>query len=114
MKTFRKSKDCTEYYSSLEELRTAWNCKPIIKRTNDEEKLKKQRESFSERHICKACGKPMTFISETNIMCCTNEKCSGIKHQAVNEETGEEKVWYTTSYKTLDEKGANIANIIFN
>ena len=113
MREFRPAKGVTEHYTSLEALRAAWNCKPISKRTSDAEKLNKQRETFCSKHICKACGKPMTFVCGTNIMCCTNEKCNGIKHQTINEETGETKIWYTTSFKSLDEKGADIANNIF-
>ena len=48
MKEFRLSKGVTEHYTSLEELGKAYNCKPNIKRTKDEEKLKKQQEKFMQ------------------------------------------------------------------
>lgn len=114
MKEFRLGSNTTEHYTSLEELRASFGLKPVSRKTNDEQKLQKQKEAFCGRHVCKACGNPMTFINGTNVMCCTNEKCNGIKHQTTNEETGETKVWYTPSCKTLDEKGASIANNIFN
>ena len=113
MREFRNGKNCTEHYSSFAEMRTAFGLKEIVKRTKDEQKLQKQKEAFYSRHICKACGTPMTFVNGTNVMCCTNEKCNGIKHQMTNEDTGEIKVWYTPSCKTLDGKSASIANNIF-
>ena len=39
MKEFRKDKNCTEHYTSLEELRKGFGLKPVIKRTKDAEKL---------------------------------------------------------------------------
>ena len=114
MKEFRKAKNVKEYYTSLEDMRVAWGLKPVSKKTSDEKKLEEQRERFTNSNRCKACGHPMTFISDSNIMCCTNETCKGIKHQTINEKTGETKVWYTPSYKVLDEKGAMIANTILS
>lgn len=114
MREFRMGRNTTEHYSSFEEAAKSWGCKSINKRTKDEKKLNEQRERFYKSNTCKTCGHPMTFITETNIMCCTNEACKGIKHQIVNEETGETKIWYTPSYKVLDDKGAIIASNILS
>ena len=80
MKEFRKGKNCTEYYTSFDELREGFNLKPIVKRTKDEEKLKGQRQRFMDRHKCKACNQPMSYVGGT-VMTCINEKCKGIKEK---------------------------------
>lgn len=112
MKAKRLGNNTTECYSSFEELAVAWGVKPVSKVTKDMKKLNEQRDRFYKSNTCKVCGNPMTLITGTNIMCCTSEVCKGIKHQLINEETGEAKIWYTPSYKVLDEKGAVIANNI--
>lgn len=112
MKNKRMSKDVTACYSSLEELREAWGLKPVIKRTKDENKLNSQREKFQKNHLCKACGKPMTFIGG-NQMVCTNPDCYGIKNE-YKDKDGKIAVYYSTSYNLLDEKGSIIAQNIFD
>ena len=114
MRDFRMGRNTTEHYNSFTDLAKSWGCRPIVKKTKDADKLKGQQEKFLNSNRCKACGNPMTFIADSNIMCCTSEACKGIKHQSTNEETGETKVWYTPSYKVLDEKGAIIANNILS
>lgn len=112
MKKKNLSKGITAEYNSLEELRASWNLPEIRKKTKDENKLKQQQEKFLNRHRCKACGEPMTYIGG-NQMCCTNDKCPGIAHERKDKE-GNVSVFYTTSYDLLDELGAEIANNIFN
>lgn len=112
MKTFRMGRNTTEHYSSFEEAAKAWNCKPVNKRTKDEEKLKKQRETFCSKHKCKACGEPMVWISGS-IMACANEKCKGIKVEREDFE-GNKIVSYVTSYDLLDDTGKEIAYNIFS
>lgn len=112
MKVIRLGNNTTEHYSSFEELAAAWGCRPVSKVTKDMKKLKEQQDRFYKSNTCRACGSPMTFMAGTNVMCCTSETCKGIKHQSINEETGETKIWYTPSYKVLDDKGAVIANNI--
>lgn len=112
MREFRLSKDDNEHYSSFEEMAKAWKCKPKMMQTNDKEKLANQRESFCKRHLCKACKQPMVYIGG-NQMVCVNDNCKGIKCESKNEETGENKVWYVTSYDLLDERGSEIASNIF-
>lgn len=111
MKNYRLSKGTTEHYTSLEELRAAWGKEPYKKRTKDENKLKKQQETFCSRHLCSACHQPMTWIGG-NMMTCTNEKCKGIPVERTDKE-GNVKVSYLTSYDLLDDKGAEIAQNIF-
>lgn len=111
MREFRKAKGVTEHYTSLEELRTAWNCKPIIKQTKDKDKLKKQRENFCGYHKCKACGEPMSYLGGS-VMACTNEKCKGIKNERTDND-GNVIVSYSVSYEILEDKYAEIATNIF-
>ena len=82
MKEFRLGKGTTEHYSSLTELGAAWGCKPVLKRTKDEAKLNKQRETFCSKHKCKGCGQPMKFLYGS-IMVCDNSKCKGIEIELI-------------------------------
>ena len=56
MKNYRMSRNTTEHYTSLSGLREAFGLKPVIKKTKDEKRLSKQRESFLNKHKCKECG----------------------------------------------------------
>lgn len=104
----KKSGVTTANYTSLQELREAYNLKPFVKRTKDENKLNAQREKFAGRHKCKACGKPMTLVAG-NVMSCTNAECKGIEMQ-----NADGSKYYIASYDLLDEKGADIAMNIFD
>ena len=112
MREYRMSKGTTEHYTDLATLRAAWGKKPVVKKTSDAVKLKKQQEDFMSKHRCKACGAPMAY-SGGNIMTCVNEKCKGIEVKREDAE-GNEMVSYITSYDLLDDLGAEIANNIFN
>lgn len=98
-------------YSSFEELAAAFNLKPVQKVTKDKEKLELQREKFTSKHKCKACGEPMSYVPGTSVMTCTNEKCKGIKYETVDAE-GNKKINYFVSYDLLDEVGTDIASNI--
>ena len=98
MSNYRMSKGTTEHFTSLEEMRTAWGMKPVIKKTSDKKKLKEQQERFLSKHKCKACGTPMTYI-HGNVMACKNPECKGIE---------------INSFCTLDDLGAEIASNIFS
>lgn len=111
MREFRKSKDCTERYTSLEELRKAYGLKPVKKRTDDEEKLKIQREKFLG--TCRVCGKPLSWINDTSVCACKNPECKGFKMTSTTEE-GEEKVWYIPVTRMLDSQGMQIAQNLFD
>ena len=113
MGNYRLSKDTKERYTSLEEMRAAWGLPPVVKRTRDENKLQKQREKFVNKYLCEACGNPMTYVAGTDVMTCTNEKCKGIEIKRLDKE-GNEKKYYVTSYKLLNETGADIASNIFD
>lgn len=64
---------------------------------------------FKSYHLCPNCRKPMVYCGG-NIMVCQTEGCKGVPHKFIDKETGEEKVWYTSSYHILDDKGAKLAN----
>ena len=105
--------DTNKHYTSLEELREAWGLKPLTKkRTKDAKKLESQRENFCSKHKCKACGHPMAYIGG-NQMACSNPDCLGIKFERTGKD-GNVEVSYSPSYELLDEKGAMIANNIFD
>ena len=107
----RLAKDITAQYSSFEEVAKAWGCKPVKKRTDDEEKLKKQQEKFVGK--CKVCGQDLTYIYGTNVLACTNESCKGIKMTSKNED-GTENTWYVPVTRTVDSKGMDIAINLFS
>lgn len=98
---------------TIEELRKKFGLKQIVYQTKDKKRLESQRERFQGSHLCPACKQPMTFVEGANVMSCKNPECKGIKNVTVDEETGEEKVFYTPAYHLLDEKGAKIAQNIF-
>lgn len=113
MREYRKAKDVKEVYNSLQELREAWHCKPLGKRrTKDEEKLQAQRENFCSHHLCKGCGKPMTYVG-AGAMACTNPECKGIKVERQNKE-GATIITYEVSYDVLEPKYAEIAENLFD
>ena len=113
MREFRLGRNTTEHYSSLEEMRSAWGLKLVDKKTLDDKKLVSQQNSFCEKHRCRACGKPMIFVGNSNAMICSNEKCKGLKQTKVDKD-GNEIISYALSYSLLDELGSNIANTIFS
>lgn len=98
-------------YSSFEEVAEALGYKSSNKKNS--EKIEKKKEVFLSKNKCKGCGEPLTFISGTNIMTCTNDKCKGIKIKRVNAE-GEEYVAYTPSFFLLNKNGERLANEIFD
>lgn len=100
-------------YSSFEEIRSEFGLKPIRTQTRDKEKLESQRNKFSSRHKCPACGSNLIYVEGTNVMVCKNPDCDGIKREKKGSTEEETKVWYENSYHTLDEKGAEIAYNIF-
>ena len=110
MKEFRKAKGVTQRYTSLEELRKAWNCKPVVRRTNDKEKLKAQQEKFVGK--CKVCGELLSWIEGTNSLACKNPDCKGIKMTSKNDD-GTEKAWFIPVTRTLDTEGMEIAERLF-
>lgn len=112
MKNYRMGRNTTEHYTSFEEATKAWGCKPFTKKTKDEKKLVKQQEDFCERHKCSACGQPMSYIGG-HWMTCTNEMCKGIKVEREDSE-GNKIVSYRVSCEELDERGAEIASVIFS
>lgn len=111
MKEFRLGRNTTAHYTSFEEMAKSWGCKPVSKKTKDENKLESQKQKFVNKHKCRGCGCPMTWIGG-NMMACTNDKCKGIKHE-FTDKTGELKIYYETSFDLLDELGEIIANNIF-
>ena len=112
MKNYRMSKGTTEHYTDLASLRAAWGMNPVTKKTKDEKKLQTQQENFGNKHKCKGCGQPMSYI-HGNVMTCTNPKCKGVESKHIDKE-GNEVISYHIPYDLLDDLGAEIANNIFN
>ena len=80
-------------------------------RTKDENKLKKQREKLLG--ICPVCKQPMTYVSGTNIISCTNPKCRG-KEYKVTLKDGTEITKSEPINRLLSDKTADIADTIFD
>ena len=101
MNSFRIGSNTTEHYTSFKEMAQAWGCKPCeeAKRTNNEEKLKKQRDVFCASHRCKVCGEPMKYVTD-HWMTCVNEKCKGLKNEKTDKD-GNKTVSYSVSYEEL-------------
>nr|DAZ58788.1 MAG TPA: NAD-dependent DNA ligase C4 zinc finger domain [Caudoviricetes sp.] len=112
MKNYRMSKGTTEHYTSFKDLRESWGLPKITNKTRDTKKLKKQQESFLSKHICRACGNPLTYTGG-NIMTCTNPDCKGIKIEREDKE-GNVITSYITSVHLLDSVGEKIAHNIFS
>lgn len=100
-------------YESFADFAKAVGCKPAKMKTGSQKKLDAQRKQFSKKHICRACGQPMTYNPNTNIMSCTNPNCKGIK-RTKKDKDGNEVVYYEPSFEMLSDKGADIANVIFS
>lgn len=111
MREYRKDKGTKEHYTSLDALRAAFGCKPIVKRTKDENKLQAQKEAFCGKHKCKACGQPMSYVGG-NMMACINQACKGIKIERILPD-GTKSVTYDVAYDLLDDTGAEIAKNLF-
>ena len=112
MKNYRMSKGTTEHYTSFKDLREAWGLPKVTNKTRDAKKLKKQQESFLSKHICRACGNPLTYTGG-NIMTCINPDCKGIKIEREDKE-GNIITSYITSVHLLDSAGEKIAHNIFS
>ena len=112
MREFRNGKNCTEHYSSLEELRVGWGLKPIEKkRPNDEKVLQEKREKFLG--TCKVCKQTLSMIKSTNVLACKNPECRGIKMTSTNED-GSERTWYIPVTRMIDNRGMQIAENLFD
>ena len=106
MREFRKSKDCTEHYTSLEELRTNFGLAPNSRKTKDANKLKAQREKFLG--TCPICQSANKFVSPQYVVC-SNVDCKGKNIAAKGEEPR-----YVLSMRELDAKGIEIAENLFD
>jgi len=116
MKNYRLSKDVTGYYTSFEELATKeFGCKPYkkLKRTNDEEKLKKQREAFCSNHRCKACGEPLAYVTD-HWMTCVNEKCKGIKVEKTDKDGNKIASYIVSCEELWKDRDVEIAHNLFS
>ena len=112
MREFRKAKDVTERYCSLEELRTGWGLSPVgKKRPKDEKILQEKRDKFLG--TCRVCKTPLTLINGCNVLACKNVECKGVKMTSQNED-GTERVWYIPVTRVLDERGFQIAENLFD
>lgn len=113
--SYRLSKDTIARFTSMEELREAWQLKPLpTKKPNNAKRLKKVQDDFKAHHKCRACGKPMEWIPNTNIFVCKNEKCNGIKQEYIDKETGETKIRYIVPNDLLNPHYEEIATTIFS
>lgn len=111
--SYRLSKDTIARFTSMEELRKAWQLNPLTtKKPNNAKRLKKVQEDFKSHHKCKACGSPMEWITGS-VMTCTNPQCKGIKVERVDDD-GNKIISYITSYNLLSDHYAEIAETLFS
>lgn len=110
--SYRLSKDTIARFTSMDELREAWQLKPLSsKKPNNAKRLKKVQDDFKSHHKCKACGKPMEWLGG-NMMTCTNPNCRGIKIEKIDQE-GNKYIEYITSYNLLNTHYSEIAETLF-
>ena len=109
MREYRLSKDTTEHYTSLQELRAAWGCKEKVK---DAVKMKGLQDKFCEKYKCPACDMPMGYIGG-GLMTCVNDKCKGIRNEREDKE-GNKYVTYDVSYKYVKDYDSSYAEYIFS
>lgn len=96
--------------SAFIKIREVFGCKPLTKKTPDKNKLKKQKEKFTDKYVCPYCNNKMTWISDTNLMVCQNPECSG------NELKKSDGTVFRTdpSFVTLSHRGESIASTLLS
>lgn len=109
MKEFRNPKGVTAHYTSFEELRKGFGLPELRKRTNDEAKLKAQKEKFLGN--CPYCKGSLSYVGG-NVVACKNESCKGKKFEKENED-GTKTVVCHPYYKLLNDNGSEIAGRLF-
>lgn len=82
------------------------------KRLSKKVYMEKKKEKFLKRHTCKICGQPLSFVQGTNVMICTNPECKGIEQKKY--EQGKEITVHESFYSLLDDRGIQIANMVYN
>ena len=98
-------------YSSFGELRMMFGLAPL---SHPDEDIRKNKQfNFRNRHICKGCNKPMSYLKGISAMTCTNPNCKGVKVRSRSKNEGNGKFMYLPSYDLLDEIGFDIAQNIF-
>lgn len=111
MREFRLSKNDKEHYTSFADLAKAFGCRePKKKRTNDENKLKADRERFLR--TCPVCKSVLSYAGD-NYVCCINPDCQGVKREFDNED-GTKRIEYFPVYRLLDSKGIEIGHNLFD
>lgn len=103
MSEHRKSKNETAHYTDFDALRQAFHLPKIRKRTRDHSKLGEQQSRFLG--TCRACGKQLSYVNDTNVLVCSNEQCPGIK---IRED------FFVPINRILDGKGSEIAQTLFD
>lgn len=98
-------------FYSFDELAKEYGLPEYKRRTKDKQKLEAQREKFLG--TCPYCKEPLTYISGTNVLVCSNEECKGKKVTLKNKK-GEDYTIYKPFVKTLDDNGTTIAINIFD
>jgi len=91
-------------------IREQYGLDPVVNRTSDSEKLEEQRKRFMKKQVCPICGSPKTYIRDTNIMVCTNDKCTGF----VRKDEEGKIISATPAYSELTVKGEAVATSILD
>lgn len=105
MKEFRLGRNTTAHFSSFAECAKAFGIKSDKKKMKEKtkQKLENDKDIFSKKHVCPACGQTMTHFEGSRVMFCANENCKGIKFERKDKE-GNVIVTYKPSYELLRKK----------
>ncbi len=96
-------------YFSFAELPTSNNKQSKNKQQNIEE----LKTKFEKRHKCIVCGKPLTWIPNTNVCACRNPEYSGKKVRLFDGD-GNPYEEIRPYFHTIDKVGVSIASKIYS
>lgn len=97
-----KSKNGKVHYESFEEL--------VPQKKKAVRDVDKKREKFLG--TCKVCGQPMSWIEGTNVVCCKNADCKGVRMNKKDKEDNDITVTIPVS-RTISSKSMEYAEYLF-
>lgn len=96
---------------SFEELGEVYGLSPRNKKTRDKQKLESQRKRMSG--TCKVCGSQLHYVQGTNVFYCSNQECKGYEKNKTDSDGNEVKIRQQV-FRTVDDRGARIASVLFS
>ena len=104
------------YPLAFQQIRKEFGLNELIRRTSNEEKLKKQQQKFNSKYMCRSCGSQMTWVEGTNVLVCPNHDCKGrVRVIKTREKDGSEKEITLSSVVNvlLTPHGENVVESLF-